>query len=77
MVKLDKQSRYREGGDILHGQYEQWSTCPICSFSFHGREPTVDFKDMALALKDTTGEGVTILGRMRNKKPERQASVNR
>ena len=74
---LDNRYRYRDAPDILHGQYEQWSTCPLCSTTFHGREPTVDFKDMALAVKDATSMEEVHLGRMRDGKLERQVSVNR
>ncbi len=76
MTNLDTRFRYRDGA-VQAGQYEQWSTCPLCSDTFHGREPTVDFKDMALAMKNTAGTGETVLGRMRDGKLVRHVSVNR
>lgn len=74
----DPRYEYRDAPNELHGNYEQWRTVPICSYVRRGREPNVDFKDMALALNTAEDkEEVTVLGRMRDGQLHPQVSVNR
>lgn len=76
-TSMDPRFLYRDSPDELHGEYEQWATCPICTYTKRWDEPTVDFRDMGLALKDTTGSDTTTLGRMRDGKFYQQPSTNR
>ena len=48
------------------GHYEQWSTVPLCSVTKRAREPTVDVKDPATALRTASvrvDNNVVVLGR--------------
>ena len=53
------------------------STQPICSKVKRWGEPTVDFRNMALAMKSGSGNGITVLGRFRDGKLVPQTSENR
>lgn len=75
----DTRLLYRTPPDQLHGEYEQWSTHPICSTVKRWGEPTVDFKDMGLALRTTSSapSDVTVLGRIIDDDFIQQPSTNR
>lgn len=74
---MDPRFEYRDPPDEMHGEYEQWATQPICTYTKRWDEPTVDLRDMALALKDITGTDTTVLGRKRDGVFYQQPSVNR
>ncbi len=75
--RIDPRWRYKKGDRLMRGEYEQWATKPICSEISNGREPTIDFKDAALAKLDVRGRGTTRLGRMKDGRLRWNASVNR
>lgn len=77
MAALDPKFDYRDAPDQQAGQYEQWGTGAICTATSRFREPTVDFKDMGLALKSTTGNETTMLGRTRDGVFVQSPSTNR
>lgn len=64
---IDRRWKYRSGSRLMRGEYEQWSTRPMCSSVNKGGEPTVDFKDPILA-RSSVQTGKTWLGRVDNKR---------
>ena len=74
---IDSRWRYKKHERLLRGHYEQWATKPICSKISSGHEPTVDFKDPALAKRDVKGRRTTKLGRIQHGRFQWNASVDR
>lgn len=81
---LDKRFMYREGDDLLHGEYEGWEGfgSELCADSDYDRHigMTVDIKDSATAkqkAEDTAEDEPTILGRTKDGKLHPQKGLNR
>lgn len=76
---INRRFRYRRSPFERRGEYEQWATVPMCSKARRGFEPTVDFKDMGLALRslNSTPSDVVNLGRTRDGVFIQNPSTNR
>ncbi len=76
---LDKRFMYREKGNILKGEYEQWVMQPLCSKKQGLREPVVDIKDPLQALRtaESDSDDAIILGRDLHGRFKRNVGVNR
>lgn len=76
---LDRRLHYRVAPGQRRGEYEQWSTTPMCSSVRRNGEPRVDFKDMGLALRTVSSRpnDVVELGIYRNGVFYQEPSTNR